>query len=146
MEKQNDNIRERLLAQLPQPENLAAYREETASLLAKHEKALFWERMPPIVASVGAMAIVIAHWDWAQKTGAAIVNQTVWFGVGILVCRRCSYRAELPDQPQPGRSAEGDQTGSVAGARTPGIDGEERQCAETIIAARRKESRFRLTE
>jgi type VI protein secretion system component VasF len=96
MEKQNDNIRERLLAQLPQPENLAAYREETASLLAKHEKALFWERMPPIVAMVGAMAIVIAHWVWAQKTGAAIVNQTVWFGVGILfvagVVTGLSYR------------------------------------------------------
>src|ERR1039458_5723414 len=80
----NDSIRDRLLARMPQPENLAAYREETASLLAKHEKALFWERMPPIVAFVSAGAIVIAHWVWAQRTGSAIANQTVWFGVGML--------------------------------------------------------------
>jgi hypothetical protein len=84
MEKQNDNIRERLLARLPQPENLAAYREETASLLAKHEKALFWERMPFIVSSVSVVAILIANWFWAHKTGAAM-NQFVWFGVGLLV-------------------------------------------------------------
>jgi hypothetical protein len=44
MEKQNDSMRERLLARLPQPENLVAYREETVALLAKHEKALFWEK------------------------------------------------------------------------------------------------------
>ena len=43
MEKKNDSLRERLLAHLPQPENLEGYREDTASLLAKHEKALFWE-------------------------------------------------------------------------------------------------------
>ena len=84
MEKTNDNIRERLLAQLPQPENLAAYREETASLLAKHEKALFWEKMPAIVCSVGVIAIVIANSVWAHKIGAAL-NRTVWFGIGILI-------------------------------------------------------------
>jgi hypothetical protein len=44
MEKQNDSMRERLLARLPQPENLSGYREETASLVAKHERALFWEK------------------------------------------------------------------------------------------------------
>jgi hypothetical protein len=40
MEQRNDSMRERLLARLPQPENVAAYREEVAGLLAKHEKAL----------------------------------------------------------------------------------------------------------
>ena len=44
MEQQSDSLRERLLSRLPQPENLADYRQETASLLAKHEKALFWEK------------------------------------------------------------------------------------------------------
>jgi len=44
MEKQNDSMRERLLAHLPQPENLAGYRKETASLMARNEKALFWEK------------------------------------------------------------------------------------------------------
>jgi hypothetical protein len=39
MEKGSDGLRERLLARLPQPENVAGYREETAVLLAKHERA-----------------------------------------------------------------------------------------------------------
>ena len=65
MEKQNDSMRERLLARLPQPENLAAYREETASLLAKHEKALFWEKMPSIVCYV-IVAIMVALWLWGK--------------------------------------------------------------------------------
>src|SRR5258707_13889344 len=81
MEKQNESMRERLLARLPQAENLAAYREETASLLAKHEKALFWEnRMPSIVCCVSAIAILIADRFWAQK-----IDQVVWFGVGVLI-------------------------------------------------------------
>lgn len=84
MEKTNDNIRERILSHLPQPENLAAYREETASLLARHEKALFWEKMPGVVLSASAMAILIANWFWAHKITAA-VNQTMWFGIGLLV-------------------------------------------------------------
>jgi hypothetical protein len=48
MDQKNNNLRERLLSRLPQPENIAAYREETASLLAKHEKALFWEKVTAI--------------------------------------------------------------------------------------------------
>jgi hypothetical protein len=40
---QRDNMREGLLAALPQPENLAAYREETTALLAKHARALRWD-------------------------------------------------------------------------------------------------------
>ena len=39
MEQRNDSIRDRLLLRLPQPENLAAYREEVASMLEKNEKA-----------------------------------------------------------------------------------------------------------
>jgi hypothetical protein len=44
MEKQNENLRDRLLARMPQPQNLEVFREETASLMARHEKALFWEK------------------------------------------------------------------------------------------------------
>ena len=44
MERRDDNLREHLLARLPQPENLAAYREETASLMARHQRALLWEK------------------------------------------------------------------------------------------------------
>jgi hypothetical protein len=43
MAQQSNNLRERLLATLPQPENLAAYREETNVLMAKHARALRWD-------------------------------------------------------------------------------------------------------
>ena len=39
MDKQNESMRDRLLARLPQPENLDAYREEVTAGLAKNEKA-----------------------------------------------------------------------------------------------------------
>ncbi len=87
MEKQTDSMRERLLARLPQPENLAAYREETAALLAKHEKALFWERVPSIVAYVIAFATGIVNWFWGQKFGGAtnhlLTNHPLWFFAGL---------------------------------------------------------------
>ena len=44
METRND-LREGLLSRLPQPENLASYREETATLLAKHARALRWDKI-----------------------------------------------------------------------------------------------------
>src|ERR1017187_7547773 len=44
MEKTNDSIRDRLLSHLPQPANLAAYREQVTSTLAKNEKRLRLER------------------------------------------------------------------------------------------------------
>jgi hypothetical protein len=69
-------MRERLLARLPQPENLAAYREETAALLAKHEKALFWERMASR-ASYVIVAIMVALWLWG-KTPTAAMRQFFW--------------------------------------------------------------------
>ena len=81
MEKQNDSMRERLLARLPQPENLAAYREETAALLAKHEKALTWEKMAPRACYVIALAILVVNWSWGQKFGGA-PNHPVWLWAG----------------------------------------------------------------
>jgi hypothetical protein len=44
METRSDNMRDRLLARLPQPVNFAAYREETAAGLAKKERRLRWEK------------------------------------------------------------------------------------------------------
>jgi len=44
MEPRDDRIGERLLSHLPQPENLAAYREEVASMLEKKEKAIRREK------------------------------------------------------------------------------------------------------
>jgi len=43
MAQQSNDLRERLLATLPQPENITAYREETTALLAKHARALRWD-------------------------------------------------------------------------------------------------------
>jgi hypothetical protein len=82
MEKQNDSIRERLLARLPQPENLAAYREETALLLAKREKALFWERLVPIACYV-IVAFMMVLW-LLGLTPAPAMRQYFWPLVGFV--------------------------------------------------------------
>jgi hypothetical protein len=81
MEKQNESMRERLLARLPQPENLAAYREETASLLAKHKKALFWERMASTACYV-IVAFMVALW-LLGLTPSAAMRQYFWPFVGF---------------------------------------------------------------
>jgi hypothetical protein len=81
MEKQNDSIRDRLLARLPQPENLAAYREETAALLAKHQKALFWENMAPRACYV-VVAIMVAVW-LLGLTPSPAMRQYFWPLVGF---------------------------------------------------------------
>jgi hypothetical protein len=100
MEKQNDSMRERLLARLPQPENLAAYREETASLLAKHEKALFWDKVPSIACYV-VVAIMVALALWG-KTPTAAMRQYFWllaglayFGGLVVDLRYRIYRSEV---------------------------------------------------
>jgi hypothetical protein len=64
MEKQNDSMRERLLARMPQSENLAAYREQTAALLAKHARALRWAKFEGILFSYVAFAFM---WLWLQN-------------------------------------------------------------------------------
>ena len=46
MEQRNESLRERLLARLPQPENLAAYREET-------------EKLMPLIFSGGALGVIV---------------------------------------------------------------------------------------
>ncbi|MGA2730536.1 MAG: hypothetical protein ABSE96_22200 [Terracidiphilus sp.] len=75
MEKQNENVRDRLLARMPQPENLAAYREETASLLAKHKRALFWEGIPATVLSLVAVGLFwMTFTPWAQRLGTREVQ------------------------------------------------------------------------
>ena len=67
MEQGNSSVRERLLARLPQPENLAAYRQETASLLERHEKALFWEKWSSQILIYSAFALVfMCLTDWGQ--------------------------------------------------------------------------------
>jgi hypothetical protein len=81
MERKNNSMRDRLLANMPQPENLAAYREETAALLAKHEKALFWERMGSW-ASYGVAAVMLLLW-LLKLTPAPGMQQYFWPFVGF---------------------------------------------------------------
>jgi hypothetical protein len=67
MEKGSESMRERLLARLPQPESLAGYREETAGLIARHERALFWERESArAIASTGIGVFLFANSIWAR--------------------------------------------------------------------------------
>ncbi len=65
MAQQTNNLREGLLAALPQPENLAAYREETATLLAKHARALHWDK---IAANTFVFLAVLLFW-WSVYPG-----------------------------------------------------------------------------
>jgi hypothetical protein len=44
MEKRSESLRESLLARLPQPENLAAYREEVEASLRKNQRAFRREK------------------------------------------------------------------------------------------------------
>ena len=97
MAQQSNDLRERLLAALPQPENLAAYREETAALVAKRAKSVrgdkvvatvfyfiavvmvcFWNRAP---FSPGTMALT-----WLQVTGA------FFFFLGVIYSVRFEIR------------------------------------------------------
>lgn len=72
MEKGSDGLRERLLARLPQPENVAAYREETESLLARHKKALSTERWSAyaLTICVYILAMLVLN-GWAARHGVA---------------------------------------------------------------------------
>jgi hypothetical protein len=80
MDKQNESMRERLLARMPQPENLAAFREETASLLAKHEKALFWEKWTAAaigLLAVGVFLMTMSPWGLKLDTTRTVVFDVV---------------------------------------------------------------------
>jgi len=89
MAQQTNDLRERLLAALPQPENLAAYREETASLLAKHARALRWEKYTAnmLVFLAVAMVFLWNHGPWRLGTSALIwlqVMSAVFFFMGVI--------------------------------------------------------------
>jgi hypothetical protein len=74
MAQQSNDLRERLLAALPQPENLTVYREETASLLAKHAEALRWEKIT--ATTFVFLAAVLFIWSFypGRLGGAAVYS------------------------------------------------------------------------
>jgi hypothetical protein len=58
MEQQSSSVRDRLLARLPQPKDLAAYREKVASGLEKSEKSLRRERWISVALWIYAVAFI----------------------------------------------------------------------------------------
>jgi len=58
MVERNESVRDHLLARLPQPENLAAYREEVALMLAKNRKAFLREKWVVCVQLLFAVAFM----------------------------------------------------------------------------------------
>jgi hypothetical protein len=83
MDQGNSSLRDRLLARLPQPENLTAFREETAALLAKHKRALFWDRWTTLVISFCGMGLFLLTFStWGQKLySTTIVTFDVMAGI-----------------------------------------------------------------
>ena len=82
MAQQTNNMREGLLAALPQPENFAAYREETAALLAKHARALRWDK---IAANTFVFLAVLLFW-WSIYPGrlGPMAAHSFQFGSALL--------------------------------------------------------------
>jgi hypothetical protein len=80
MEKGNESMRDRLLARLPQPENVAGYREETLSLLAKHERALFWDRVSGrTIVWLGIGLFMVANSTWLRSLDSQLDSHVVIF-------------------------------------------------------------------
>jgi hypothetical protein len=84
MEQGNSSMRDRLLARLPQPENLAAYREETESLLASHEKALRTNRYSGFALWLSAVAILaLTNSIWSPDLAPMAIDG-LHFLVGLM--------------------------------------------------------------
>lgn len=78
MAQQSNDLRERLLAALPQPENLAAYREETAALLTKHAIALRWDKIATNTIFLCALAVAVLWGFWRPFSTAPRGLEVGW--------------------------------------------------------------------
>ena len=101
MAQQSNDLRERLLAAMPQPENLAAYREETTALLAKHATALHWDKITANTFVLIALALVFL-WNrgpWHPGTYALHwlqVMSAVFFFMGMhYIVRYEIYKSQV---------------------------------------------------
>jgi hypothetical protein len=92
MAQQTNNLRERLLAALPQPENLAAYREETAALLAKHARALRWDGITTnILNGIFALVLITSLSLSPSRSLDALVLHRLQFSAAFLVLWAAIY-------------------------------------------------------
>jgi len=92
MEKGNDSLRERLLSRLPQPENLGSYREETAALLAKHDKALHWDKIT--ANTLVFLAALLFFWSFSTGPLGAVAVYSFRFGSAILYFVGAIYQVQ----------------------------------------------------
>jgi hypothetical protein len=83
MEKESSSVRDRLLARLPQPEDLAAYREKVTSGLEKSEKTLRRERWIAVALWIYAVAFMTIPltmgWLRLDTRGGASVGIAAFF-------------------------------------------------------------------
>jgi|ERR1700722_1946630 hypothetical protein len=92
MAQQTNSLRDGLLAAMPQPENLAAYREETTALLAKHARALRWAKHEVIL--FGYLAMVFM-WLWLQNMWHLDAATLLRFQVLSAVMFLCTVTANV---------------------------------------------------
>jgi peptidoglycan/LPS O-acetylase OafA/YrhL len=83
MADSNENMRDRLLARMPRPENAAEYRNEVAAMLEKNEKLLRRETWGTaaiwaFVVLLGTALMVRAGWK-ANMPAAAFIGTFVCF-------------------------------------------------------------------
>jgi hypothetical protein len=104
MAQQTNNLRERLLKALPQPENLAAYREETLTLLAKHERALRWDKISTNVLYACGLGVLFVsiwvsdHWthhDPYADHGLQFIAALMWFVGAVYDVRYRIYDSQI---------------------------------------------------
>ena len=86
MEPNSENLRDGLLARLPQPENLAEYRQETAAFIQKNEKTL--SRQKRYAGAIWIWGVLLGTgllmlcWRLAEKPGNA--GRVAYIGTAIL--------------------------------------------------------------
>jgi len=101
MAQESNDLRARLLATLPQPENLAAYRKETSALLEKHARALRWDKITANTLAFLGLALVFLwnHGPWQLGTSSLIylqVMSAVFFFLGVIYSVRYEiYKSQV---------------------------------------------------
>ena len=102
MTQQSNDLRERLLATLPQPQNLRAYREETAALLARHAKALRWDKflaylIVSIATTLWFLWVPNQPWHLGAGTihGLEVASALIFFYAVIYTVRYEIYASQI---------------------------------------------------